>query len=48
MIEQFSIQLSSKPRGFHSVTDEITSQIASLKKIKVGICHILLQHILQV
>ena len=44
MIEQFSIQLSSKPRGFHSVTDEITSQIASLKKIKVGICHILLQH----
>ncbi len=44
MIEQFSIKLSSKPRGFHSVTNEITSQIASLKKIKVGICHILLQH----
>ena len=41
---QKKIQLSPKSRGFHLITDEITSQFPELRMVKVGIAHFLLQH----
>lgn len=43
-IEQDNIILSPKSRGFHLVTDEILAQLPQLKKVKVGLLHLLLQH----
>ena len=37
-------QLQAKPRGFHLVTAEITSQLPELKEIEIGLAHIFLQH----
>jgi len=41
---QKKIQLSPKNRGFHLITDEITSQFPEMSMVKVGIAHFLLQH----
>ena len=41
---QKKIQLSPKSRGFHLITDEITSQFPEMRMVKVGIAHFLLQH----
>ncbi|MFO7798840.1 secondary thiamine-phosphate synthase enzyme YjbQ [Rhodohalobacter sp.] len=41
---QKSITLSSKPRGFHLITDEILEKIPELRNIKAGIVHIFIQH----
>lgn len=41
---QTSITLSSKPRGFHLVTEEILKKLPELKEIKIGIAHIFIQH----
>ena len=44
MIKQFQIELSEKKRGFHSITNEILTQIPQIKPIKSGLLHVLLQH----
>ncbi|MGA8263288.1 MAG: secondary thiamine-phosphate synthase enzyme YjbQ [Ignavibacteriaceae bacterium] len=41
---QKKITLKEKPRGFHLVTNEITSAIPELRKISKGICHIFIKH----
>lgn len=41
---QQQITLSPKSRGFHLVTDEILDKIPEIKKIKVGVAHIFIQH----
>jgi len=41
---QKEINLSSRPRGFHLITDEIRSQLPGLADIKIGIAHIFMQH----
>ncbi len=41
---QKEISLKAKGRGFHLVTDEVVSQIPELKKVKVGLMHILIKH----
>ena len=44
MWQQHSIQLKAKPRGFHLVTKEITSQLTELQHFSVGLAHLFLQH----
>lgn len=41
---QTSISLRERPRGFHLVTDEITSQVPGLIKFKAGMMHVFIQH----
>ncbi|MDX1641481.1 MAG: secondary thiamine-phosphate synthase enzyme YjbQ [Balneolaceae bacterium] len=41
---QKEITLSPKSRGFHLVTNEITSKLDKLREIKTGIAHIFIKH----
>ncbi len=41
---QREIKIAHRKRGFHIITNEITSQFPEIKKIKVGILHILIKH----
>ena len=41
---QTALQLTAKPRGFHLVSREIISQLPELKRFKIGLAHIFLQH----
>ena len=41
---QKEISLHAKSRGFHLITSEIIQQLPELKKIKVGLVHLFLQH----
>ena len=41
---QAEITISPKPRGFHLITNEITSQLDKLSEIKTGIAHIFIKH----
>lgn len=41
---QKEISLKARSRGFHLVTNEITSQLPELSKIKTGLAHIFIQH----
>jgi secondary thiamine-phosphate synthase enzyme len=41
---QSALQLTAKPRGFHLVSREIVSQLPELKRFKIGLAHIFLQH----
>jgi secondary thiamine-phosphate synthase enzyme len=41
---QKEIILNSRSRGFHLITDEVLSQLPELKKIKIGLMHILIKH----
>ncbi len=41
---QKAIRLNPRPRGFHLITDEILSQLPELKKYRVGLAHIFIQH----
>lgn len=41
---QQSIILSPKNRGYHLITDEVISQLEILKKVKVGLLHLFIQH----
>ena len=41
---QNALQLTAKPRGFHLVSREIISQLPELKRLKIGLAHIFLQH----
>ncbi len=44
MLIQKEIQLQSKPRGFHLISDEIISNIPELTTIKVGMLNIFIKH----
>lgn len=41
---QKEFKLNAKPRGFHLITDEVYDALSELKKFKIGIAHIHLQH----
>lgn len=41
---QKEITLSPKSRGFHLITNEITSKLEKLSDIKTGIAHIFIKH----
>ena len=41
---QKEIILKARPRGFHLITNEITSELPELKKFRSGILHIFIKH----
>ncbi len=41
---QKTIQLNPRPRGFHLLTSYILREIPEISQIKVGICHVFIQH----
>ena len=41
---QKTIRLTTKSRGFHLITDEITRQLPDLAQIETGILHLFIQH----
>lgn len=41
---QKKINMSTKCRGFHLVTDEILQELPELKKVNVGLLHLFMQH----
>lgn len=41
---QKEITISSKPRGFHSITDEVVSQFPEFVELQNGICQIFIKH----
>lgn len=41
---QKEITLSAKSRGFHLITNEITSKLEKLRDIKTGLAHIFIKH----
>ncbi|MCG8707427.1 YjbQ family protein [Brenneria sp. 4F2] len=41
---QQKICLKPKARGFHLVTDEVLAQLGELRRIKVGLLHVFIQH----
>lgn len=43
-IFQQRLQLKEKERGFHLVTSEIIQNLQHIHDIKIGICHIFIQH----
>ncbi len=44
MWQQTLITLPPKPRGFHLVTEEILAQLPELRRYRVGLLHLWLQH----
>ncbi len=43
MWQQTEITLKAKSRGFHLITQEVTSQL-NIRQIKVGVLHLFIQH----
>ncbi len=41
---QRHIELSPKPRGFHLVTHEIEPKIPEIRRFRVGLLHVFIQH----
>ena len=41
---QKNIEIGSKPRGFHIITDQVINQTPEIKKIKIGIFHLFIKH----
>ncbi|HST70542.1 MAG TPA: secondary thiamine-phosphate synthase enzyme YjbQ [Solirubrobacterales bacterium] len=41
---QRTIQLPAKPRGFHLVTEEVLEALPELRRVSVGLVHLLIQH----
>jgi len=41
---QKAILLPSRPRGFHIITREVVAQLPELQRLRVGVCHLFLQH----
>ena len=41
---QRTIQLKEKKRGFYLITDEVVQGIPEIKELKIGICHVFIQH----
>ncbi len=44
MWSQITINLPTKTRGFHLITDEIEQQVPQIKSLSVGLLHIFIQH----
>ncbi|QSX32042.1 YjbQ family protein [Shewanella avicenniae] len=44
MWQQQLIQLGARQRGFHLISDEIESALASMTKLSIGLLHLQLQH----
>jgi len=38
------VKINSKPRGIHIITDTIIEKIPELKKYKIGLAHLCIQH----
>ena len=38
------LQLKARPRGFHLITNEITSRLEKMDDIKIGLAHIHIMH----
>ena len=43
-IYQYNIQLKERKRGFHIITSEIMDNVPEIREIKVGVCHVFIQH----
>ena len=43
-IYQHSLQLKERKRGFHLVTSEIINSLPQISKIRMGMCHVFIQH----
>src|SRR5580704_7510965 len=41
---QRNVQLRPLPRGFHLVTDQITAALPELRRLRVGLLHVFIQH----
>ena len=41
---QKEVRLDARPRGFHLVTREVESAVPELRRIRVGIAHVFMQH----
>jgi secondary thiamine-phosphate synthase enzyme len=41
---QKHIRLSPKPRGFHLVTSEIESKVPEIRRFRVGLAHVFVEH----
>ncbi|MBA5764650.1 YjbQ family protein [Vibrio sp. 404] len=44
MWSQTTINLRSRSRGFHLITDEIEQQLPTIRRLKVGLLHLFIQH----
>lgn len=44
MWKQIEIRLNARKQGFHLITNEITEQLVSLKKVQCGILHLFIKH----
>ncbi|QOR39834.1 YjbQ family protein [Billgrantia diversa] len=44
MWHQQELRLAPRSRGFHLITDEVTSALTELREVKVGLLHLQLQH----
>jgi secondary thiamine-phosphate synthase enzyme len=41
---QEEVRLDARPRGFHLVTREVETAVAGLRRIRVGLAHVFIQH----
>ena len=41
---QNTIVIPPRPRGFHVITREVVAQLPELQRLRVGVCHLFLQH----
>ncbi len=41
---QHNLQLSPFPRGFHLITSDVVDALPELKRIRVGVLHVFIQH----
>ena len=44
MWAQHDLVLEARPRGFHLITGEIVAALPELHEVRIGLCHLLLQH----
>ncbi len=41
---QKTLRLHPRPRGFHLITDEIVRQVPEIRRFRVGLMHLFIQH----
>ncbi len=41
---QRNLQLRPMPRGFHLITDQVTAALPELRRMRVGLLHVFIQH----
>ncbi|MFP8966515.1 secondary thiamine-phosphate synthase enzyme YjbQ [Pokkaliibacter sp. CJK22405] len=44
MWHQTQVRLKPRKRGFHLITDEILQAVPEIHQLKVGLCHVFIQH----